>query len=67
MAARPTKIGARDPKTGKWHVLWTDNVYRPAKEKPVTAHVDDIDVLTDGNAIRTSYGMCTPWNGDRPR
>jgi len=34
MAARPTPIGARDPKTGKWHVLWTDNKYRVKGEKP---------------------------------
>lgn len=30
--ARPTKIGARDPKTGAWRILWTDNVYRARGE-----------------------------------
>ena len=34
MAARPTRIGARDTKTGVWWVLWTDNVSRPKGEKP---------------------------------
>ena len=35
--------------------------------QPVTARAEDVDVLTDGNAIRTPYGMCTPWNGGRAR
>jgi len=31
------------------------------------AHVDDIDVLTDGNAIRTPYGLCSPgFSRDNP-
>jgi len=34
MPPRPTKIGGRDPRTGKWWVLWTDNVSRVKGEKP---------------------------------
>jgi len=34
MPVRPTKIGARDPKTGKWWVLWTDGKSRLKGEKP---------------------------------
>jgi len=31
------------------------------------AHVDNIDALTDGNAIRTPYGLCSPgFNRDNP-
>jgi len=60
MAARPTKIGARDTKTGAWWVLWTDNVYREAEEKPVAEAHDDLgphDLGPDGNSVYVGTGF----------
>jgi len=34
--------------------------------QPVTAHAEDVDVLTDGNAIRTPYGLCTGFDNYNP-
>jgi len=70
MAARPTKIGARDPKTGKWWTLWTDNVYRLVENEDTAtapAPTEWIEPAPTPGAFRIGTGWVSPWNGDRPR